>query len=178
MKLFAEHSRRRQRGVTMMETALATILVGMSVLSIMKLITVVTQQSGVAQKTTTALMLADNIRELTNGLPYNSSTAGNHLGPLTGMTGVSQFSDVQCFNGYVASPPVDAHGQTISGMSNWQQSVTVTHVSPSNFRLTDSLATDSACVLDRVRVTVSYQPQGTSTWQPIASVEWLKSKLQ
>jgi hypothetical protein len=178
MKLFVGRSHPRRRGVTMMETALATILVGMSVLAMLKLITVVTQQNGVAQKTTTALMLADNIRELTNGLPYNSGTVGNHLGPLTGMTTVSQFSDVQCFNGYVATPPVDAHGQPIASMGNWQQSVTVTHVSPSNFRLTDSLATDSACVLDRVQVTVSYLPQGTATWEPIASVEWLKSKLQ
>jgi Tfp pilus assembly protein PilV len=169
---------RRSRGVSMMETALATIIVGLSVLSIVNLITAVTQQNFVAQKTTTALMLADNIRELTNGLPYNSATQGNHLGPLTGMTTVSQYTDVQCFNGFTANPPIDAHGQTITNMSNWQQSVTVTHVSPSNFRLTDSLPTDSSCVIDRVQVTISYLPQGSTTWQSIATVEWLKSKLQ
>jgi Tfp pilus assembly protein PilV len=162
----------------MMETALATILVGLSVLAILRLITAVTQQNFVAQKTTTALMLADNIRELTNGLPYNSATQGNHLGPLTGMTTVAQYTDVQCFNGYTASPPIDAQGQTLSNMANWQQSVIVTHISPSNFKLTDTLATDSACVMDRVQVTISYLPQGSSTWQAIASVEWLKSKLQ
>jgi Tfp pilus assembly protein PilV len=162
----------------MMETALATILVGLTVLSILRLITAVTQQNFIAQKTTTALMLADNIRELTNGLPYNSSTAGNHLGPLPGMTSVSQYTDVQCFNGYTANPPIDANGQTLANMSQWQQSVTVTHVSPSNFQLTDPLDKDATCVMDRVQVTISYLPQGSSTWQAIASVEWLKSKLQ
>jgi hypothetical protein len=162
----------------MMETALATIIIGLTVLSILRLITGVTQQNFVAQKTTTALMLADNIRELTNGLPYNSSTEGNHLGPLAGMTSVAQYTDVQCFNGFTANPPIDAQGQTLSNMSNWQQAVTVTHVSPSNFALTDTLPTDSSCVMDRVQVTVSYLPQGSSTWQPIATVEWLKSKLQ
>ncbi len=170
------HSRAR-RGVTMMETALATILVGLSVLAIVNLVTVVTQQSFYAQKTTTALMLANNIRELTDGLPYNDPAAGTHLGPLAGQNNVSQYNDVECFNGYVASPPIDAHRQVLSNMANWQQSVTVTHVSPANYTLVDPLPTDAACTLDRVQVTVSYKAAGSATWLPIVTTEWLKAKL-
>ncbi len=165
------------RALTMMETALATIIVGLSVLAIVRLITAVTQQSFYAQKTTTALMLASSIRELMDGLPYNDPAAGTHLGPLPGQNNVSQYNDVESFNGYVANPPIDAHRQPLSNMGNWQQSITVTHVSPTNFTLTDPLPTDSACVLDRVQVTISYQPTGSATWLPIVTTEWLKAKI-
>src|SRR5579875_972361 len=82
--------RSARRGLTMMETSLATLIVGLSVLAVVKLISAVTQQSFYAQKTTTALMLANNIRELMDGLPYNDPAYGTHLGPLTGQTDVSQ----------------------------------------------------------------------------------------
>jgi Tfp pilus assembly protein PilV len=165
-----------RRGLTMMETALATLLVGLSILAVVRLITAVTEQNFVAQKTTTALMLADNIHELLNGKAYNDPQVGNHLGPISGT--FSQWVDVQSFNGFTspATGPVDAQGQTIPNMTMWQQSVTVKHINPSNFQLTDSLATDSACNVDRVLVTVSYNSSGT--WMPIATVEWLKSNVQ
>ena len=164
------------RGVTMMETALATILVGLSVLAVVQLITAVTQQSFVAQKTTTGLMLANNVHELMNGLAYNDAKAGNHLGPLDVTIPFTQWKDVQSFNGFAASPPVDAHGQTIPNMTGWKQSITVKHVNPGSFQLTDSLATDAACNLDRVIVTISYNSAGA--WVPIITTEWLKSDVQ
>jgi len=168
-------------GMTMIETALAMIIVGLAVVAIVKLISSVTQQNFYAQKTTTALTLANNVREYMNGLPYNDPATGTHLGVPTG-TPLSQFNDVEDFAGYLpnpagyfANPPIDAYGQNLSNMANWRQEVYVTHVNPNNFALTDSLATDSACNLDRVQVVVSYNSAGT--WVQIASIEWLKSKL-
>jgi len=166
-----------RRGFSILETCLATIIVGLSVLAIVRLITAVTQQNFYAQKTVTAEMLANNIRELTAGLPFNDPANGTHLGPNPGQTTLAQYNDVEDLNGFVANPPVDAQRQTIASLPDWQQSVTVTHVSPSNYSLSDSLPNDSACNLDRVRVTVSYRPPGTATWIPIVSMEWLKAKL-
>ncbi|HUO10616.1 MAG TPA: hypothetical protein VM008_20100 [Phycisphaerae bacterium] len=160
----------------MMETALATILVGVSVLAVVRLITVVSQQNFVAQETTTALMLADNLREYMKGLAYNDAIAGNHLGPINNAIPFTQWTDVQSFNGFVANPPIDAHGQTLANLADWQQSVTVKHCNPSNFQITDSLATDSACTVDRVIVTVSCKSNGS--WVPIATTEWLKANVQ
>lgn len=166
-----------RRAFSILETALATIIVGLTVLAIVRLITAVTQQNFYAQKTVTAEMLANNIRELTAGMPFNDPASGTHLGPDAGETTLAQYNDVEDFNGFVANPPVDAQRQTITSLADWQQSVTVTHVSPSNYSLSDSLPTDAACTLDRVRVTVSYRPRGTATWIAIVSMEWLKAKL-
>ena len=165
-----------RRGVTMMETALATIIVGLAVLGIVRLITAVSEQNFVAQKTTTALMLANNMHELLNGLAYNDAKSGNHLGPLDVTIPFTQWKDVQSFNGFIATPPVDAVGQTIPNMAAWKQSVTVKHVNPGSFQLTDSLATDASCNLDRVQVTVSFNSNGV--WIPIVSTEWLKGNVQ
>jgi len=173
----ARPRRKVRRGITLLETALATVIVGTAVLAIVRLVSAVTTQNFYAQKTTTALMLANNIREVMNGLPFNDPANGNHLGPDNGVVSVSQYNDCQDFSGFTASPPIDANRQPISNLSSWQQSVSVTHVNPSNYLLTDSLATDAAVTMDRVKVVVSYQVQGTATWTPIVTVEWLKAKL-
>ena len=94
-------SRHARRGLTMIETALATIIVGLSVLSIVKLVTVVVGQNMVAQKTTTALTLANNVREYMNGLPFNDPATGTHRGIAAG-TPLSQYNDVEDFCGNVA----------------------------------------------------------------------------
>ena len=165
-------------GLTLFETMLATIIVGLSVLAIVRLITAIHQQNFYAQKTTTALMLANNLRELMAGMPFTDPANGVHLGPLSGMTTVAQYASVEDFNGLVCNPPIDANRQTIASLPNWRQQVTVTHVSPSNYSLADSLPTDQACVLDRVTVTVSYNatPANAATWMTITTLEWLKSK--
>ena len=175
--------RRRRGGLTMIETALATIIVGLSVLSIVKLVSVVVGQNWVAQKTTTALTLANNIRELMNGLPFNDPATGTHLGVAAG-TPITQFNDCEDFAGTLPTPagtlinpPVDSYGQPMSNMSNWRQEVYVTHINPNNYALTDTLATDAAVNADRIQVIISYLPQGSSTWVQITSVEWIKSKL-
>ncbi len=168
----------RRRGLTLFETSLATLIVGLSVLAITRLVTAVHQQNFYAQKTTTALTLANSMRELLAGMPFTDPANGVHLGPLSWESGVTQYTNVEDFNGLSANPPIDANRQAISSLPNWRQQVTVTHVNPNNYSLTDSLATDQACVLDRVTVTVSYNatPGNANTWMTIATMEWLKSK--
>ena len=73
-------SSRHARGLSLMETALATVIVGTAVLAIVRLVTAVTTQNFYAQKTTLALTLADNIREVMNGLPFSDPAIGTHLG--------------------------------------------------------------------------------------------------
>ena len=169
---------RSRRAFTLLETSLATLIVGLTVLSIVKLITAVTVQNFYAQKTTTAMMLANNLRELFASLPFNDPVYGTHLGPNTGQTTLASFTDVEDFDGFVANPPIDANRQAIPSLSNWRQSVSIVHVNPNNFQLNDSVATDSACVLDRVTITVAYNsnPANSSGWTAISSIEFIKSK--
>ncbi len=180
--LFSHQSRkpatkRQRRGLTMFETALATVVVGTAITAIVKLITAVSQENFYAQKTTTALTLADDLRELVDGLPMCDPANGVHLGPDNGVTQVSQFDDVEDFANYTANPPIDAHCQPITALANWKQTVTVTHILPGNYTATDPSGNDQGCTMDRVLVTITYNPPGTIDWITVASVEWLKARI-
>lgn len=170
----------RRRGLTLMETALATIIVGLTVVAIVKLIAAVSQQDFYAQKTTTAMMLASNMRELMAGLPFCDAANGVHLGPDSGETTVAAFNDVEDFSGFTANPPIDANRQTLSNLPNWQQTVTIKHMLPGNggYNSTDPVATDQSVMMDRVTVVVSYSstPSDPASWVQIVSMEWLKSR--
>jgi hypothetical protein len=163
-----------------MEMALSTIIVGVAVLAIVRLITAVTQQNFYAQKTTTALMLANNMRELMVGLPLSDPAAGIHLGPDSGETNVSMFNDVEDFNGFVANPPIDANRQALPNLVNWRQTVTVSHILPgvNGFNANDPAPGDPGVLMDRVTVAISYSPtpSDNTSWIHIVSIEWLKSK--
>jgi hypothetical protein len=173
-------SRRRRAGLTLWETSLATLIVGLAVVAISQLILSVTQENFYAQKTTTALTLANNVRELLIGLPFNDPAFGTHLGPNTGQATIGLFNDVEDFNGYATCPPIDANRQPITALPNWQQSVTVAHITPgaNGYNTTDPASTDPGVVLDRVTITVSYSatPSDATSWKRICSVEFLKSK--
>src|ERR1035437_6365938 len=95
---------RGRRGFTLLETALATVIVGSAVLALMKLVTATTTQNVAAQRMTIGLMLANNVREMMAGLPYNDPANGTHLGPDAGET-LASFNDVEDFNGLTVSPP-------------------------------------------------------------------------
>jgi hypothetical protein len=159
-----------------METSLATVIIGLSVLSIVKLVSAATTQTGITQKYTTAYMLVDNIHELLLGLPFNDPIFGTHTGgPNTGQTSLSQFNDVEDFDGYAPSPPIDANRQPIASLANWQQSVSVTLIGDVNGHLLNG-AGGTYSVVERVRVTISYRPSAIAAWTPILTSSWLKTK--
>lgn len=144
---------RRRRGLTLMETALATVIVGVAVLSLVKLMTVTTQQTGYSQKLTNAYMLANQVRESTGGLT---------------------FSQVQALNGVSYAPPIDSNGQPINNLSNWQQSISVQPVGDVNGQLLNGTG-GTYSVVERVRVTISYRASPEDTWTPIVTNSWWKT---
>jgi len=173
----AAPARKKRRGLTMFETALATVVVGTAITAIVQLIYAVTQENFYAQKTTTALTLANDMRELIDGLPLADPAVGVHLGPTNGLTQPSQFNDVEDFANFNANPPIDAHCQAIAALSNWKQTVTITHILSGNYNASDPVANDASVMMDRIQVLISYNPPGTVDWYPITTVEWLKAKI-
>jgi len=160
-----------------METALATLIVGSAVLSLVKLVTSTTQQSSYTQKITTGLMLASQIREMMADLPFCDPYNGvDTSGPDVGETTVAQYNDVEDFNGYTACPPIDAHRQPITGLPDWRQVVTVTLVGDNSGNTLNGVVNNLGAVVERVKVVVSYRTPGGNNWQPVASSVWLKTK--
>ena len=177
LKKHPSASRRgKRRGLTMFETALATVVVGTAITAIVQLIWAVTQENFYAQKTTTGLTLANDMRELIDGLPLADPAVGVHLGP-NGLTQPSQFNDVEDFANFNANPPIDAHCQALPALANWKQTVTITHILAGNYNASDPVANDASVTMDRIQVLISYNPPGTVDWFPITTVEWLKAKI-
>src|SRR5882724_10957856 len=111
MRLFARQLRRRspaRRGFTLLETGLATIIIGMGVVAIVELLAKGTMSQIEANDLTIAVNLANSIHELTYNLKFTDPTNINnptpHWGPETGET-IANYNDNDDFDGKTFSPP-------------------------------------------------------------------------
>jgi prepilin-type N-terminal cleavage/methylation domain-containing protein len=197
---FAPKPRRkpaRKRGFTLIETTLTSIIVGVSVTALVKLVIVNTQQNRYSQQLTTACLLAENCREMMTGLSFSDPSNGTlSFGP-EGSETLATYNDVDDFDGFdsivrpdIASGqpvgPVDAARrvitETVGGVTQvpidwkcWRQQIAVDPVDPNNLNVTfPKPNTGRVCV--RVTVTISYLPAGTASWQQVVQLRWLKTR--
>jgi type II secretory pathway pseudopilin PulG len=176
MQLGIRSSRaRRTRGFTLMEAALATVIVGVGVLSTVELFAGLTQQTRIANHETTALFLANNAHELLGELSFDDPLTGSTtFGPesnetLTGVeSGSRPFNDLDDFVGSF-SPPIDSSRQPIEALSQYTQTISVTNVDPNRPTLASA---GSAC--RRVTVVITYRPTASEGAQEVYRVSWLR----
>jgi hypothetical protein len=173
---------RRSRGFTLIEAALATVIVGTGVLAIIAAQQAYHRKNDWAQRTGTAMLLANEVRELTLTLPQHDPITGDsNMGPETGETGVASYDDLDDFAGVVTAgkgagvtfdPPINALRQGIPDMDGWSQFVRVDNVLPDNISstFTQPLGTTD---LMRVTVTVKYQAPNAAEATPISTVTWV-----
>jgi hypothetical protein len=148
-----------------METALATIIVGVGVMGVMQLLAKGTQANSSSADQTIGVNLVRNLREFSLKLGYNDPNTPTNWGLDAGETvnNPAGWNDLNDMDGQTFSPPIDSRAQQLSNLPNWSQSVVVHSVDP------DSLGTDSpngttpAC---RVTVTVTRGTTvvATQTW--------------
>jgi type II secretory pathway pseudopilin PulG len=165
------------KAFTYVEVMLATIVVGVAVPALLLLVGSTTKLNASSQQYTTALMLANQMHEMMSSLPFNDPLSGTHTGgPNAGEGLVGQYDDVQDFDGLSVSPPIDANRQGMDGMDNWRQSVAVQLLGNSQGKLLGSVTGDTAAIVERVRVTVSYRTPGGSQWVPVVTLSFLKTR--
>src|SRR5436190_18862958 len=117
-------------GFTLLESALATIIIGVGVLAVMGLFDACTQQNAQGARSTTAMMLAGHIQELMEGLPFCDPVKGAAtFGPETGES-LATFNDVDDFDGQTFNPPIDSTRTAVASLSQYSQVVTVMPVYP------------------------------------------------
>src|SRR4051812_25415543 len=93
---FSSHSLRR--AFTLLESALATIIIGVGVLAMMGLFEACTRQNRQGAAATTAMLLAGHIQELMEGLPFcDPNTGRTTFGPEKGET-LFLFNDIDDFD--------------------------------------------------------------------------------
>jgi hypothetical protein len=176
-----------------METALTTVIVGLAITALVKLVLATTQQDAVSQRMTAASLLAENVREMMAGLPFTDPAAGTTgFGPNSGET-FATYNDTDDFDGFDSTNRPDLSGGAPVGVvdaarrvivdpatneipdewKNFRQQIVVEPVDPTNFNtVLPKTVTNRAVV--RVTVTVSYKLGGV--WQTAAQLRWIKAR--
>ena len=133
------------RGFTLIEAAMVTVICGIGVMSMLQLLAAGSAENGDAAKLTTAMTLANNVREMSLALAFYDTQQQNgnpHVWDSKEAT-IETYDNVTDLDGPVDtwdkpedakgwqkfSPPRDGTRQVINGYTNWAQYVKVETVS-------------------------------------------------
>jgi hypothetical protein len=152
----------RRTGFTLIEAALTTAIIGFGVVSMMGLLATGTTNNKDSAQLTTGLQLARAVREMTVSLPFADPVNPTHFGKESGEN-LATFNDLDDFNGFVASPPVNARRQPMNEFDGWEQSVTVQTVDPDALTVNAPAGSQPAA---KVRVVVK------RNGRQVCRVEW------
>jgi len=115
----------------LIEAAIVTAIVGIGIVGVLELLAAGTMANRDSAELTTAVYLANNINEMTQGVAYASLKSS--------------------YDNHTYDPPIDATGAALGGFTGWKQVVSVKYVDPN---LLTSIVPDSQ-VEPTERVTVS-----------------------
>ena len=188
-------SRRARGGFTLIETALATVIVGVGVLSIVAAQQAFHKQNAWSTHASTATLLGNEIREMTLRLPRHDPVVGMVFDEVTGdplswgpepdELWVGDFDDLDDFDGNgdglifsadsdPPNGPINARREIISNMDGWSQIVTVRNVDP--FDITDPDVPDASTSMIVIEVLVTYRAPTKGTAIEMTRVSWIAPK--
>lgn len=177
--------RRRGAGFTLLETGLATVIVGVGLLATFQTFMACTLQTRESTQMATAMMLTTNIQEMMGGLSFCDPGSGR--GSFRAESGevLATFDDIDDFDGVHDSgeiglnPPIDALRQPIPELSQFTQVISVWPVYPNKLSINSNEAspdipqttyTGSA----RVRVSVYYRAKTSEPQQKVYEASWIR----
>jgi len=152
---------------TLAEVLVATVLVGLAIVSLLVASKAFTQVNSAAVKLTNAEFLIDQIRELTTPLDVVDPQSGTaNFGPETGES-LSNYDDLDDFDGASFCPPIDAGRQQLTDLSAFTQQITVENVSATNF---EQVVDDHWSLFVRITVRIFLQSE------QLSSRQWLRAR--
>jgi type II secretory pathway pseudopilin PulG len=178
---------RRGAGFTLLETALATIILGTGVLAIIQAQQYFYHQNAWSTQTSTATFLASELRERLYRMPrHDPITAEDSWGPEPGEYSPEDYDDLDDFDGAdsagtvwdspwegQATGPLDSRGRVIDDMQGWSQMVEVTNVDPMSIWTEE---TDGTTEMVMVTVTVFYQGMLDASPMEVTSMQWISRR--
>jgi len=180
-KLFRAHDR---SAFTLMETALAIVIVGTGVISIMQAQMAFHQQNSWSSHTSAATFLANEIREMTVRLPRHDPVTGTAFwGPEPNESSVVDFDDLDDFDGdfgvgvvfsdEAGNGPINAMREEIPDMAGWAQVVRCYNVDPMDMGAVGDDGMDGTTNMIRMEVTVTYQGPNDADPTEITQLVWI-----
>ena len=158
---------------------LVTIIVGVGVLAIVAAQQAYHQQNGYAQHMGSALLLANELRELTLSLPLHDPITGPTVwGPEGNETTIAGYDDLDDFDGGMGtgltiSPPIDGLRQPLPGMEQWTQRVTVENVLPTF--VSGTAVPDNTTDVVRITCRVLYQGPDDAEPSEVTRLSWIRA---
>jgi len=141
--------RRSRRGFTLIESAMAMVIIGVAVGAMLQLIAAGTQVNIAGSELATAINLGKNIKEFSQTLTYKDAT-----GATTRPSSIGLSSDIWDMDGFTVSPPVDCTGRQLDNYGSWSQNITVQTVNPA--QVASTRPTDQTVGLARITVSISH----------------------
>ena len=171
---------RYRRGFTLIETALATIIVGVGVVAIVSAQQAFHIKNNWSTHASTATLLGNEIREMTISLPRHDPVNGLAFwGSEPNELWVGDFDDVDDFDGddgglifsaALGNGPINARREIIANMDGWAQIVQVYNIDPFNIT---SIQPNGTTDLLRVEVVVTYQAPADINPREMTRVSWI-----
>lgn len=178
------HRPKSRRGFTLIETALATVIVGVGVLAMISAQQAFHQKNQWSTQASIAMRLGNEIRELTLNMPRRDPVNGTETwGPEANETSLDDFDDLDDFDGddgegtvfsaSLGNGPINSRREVIPDMDGWSQTVRVFNVAQFN---TTSAVADGSTEFVKVEVTVHYQGPTDENPVEMTKVSWLARK--
>jgi len=168
------------RGFTLLETALAIVIVGVGVLSMMAAQQAWHKQNDWAENVGLATRLGNEIREMTLTLPRHDPVTGvDTWGTELNEDVVADFDDLDdfdgagsglSFSGADSTGPLNSLRQPIVGLSDWSQEVQVWNVDPGDI---NAVVPDGTSELMVVEVTVFWDDPRGGGVREMTRVRWV-----
>ncbi len=164
------------RGFTLVETALAIVIVATGMLAMVAANQAFVMQNDWGERAAQAARLGGEIRECSLTMPiFDPVTANSTWGPEAGEASVADWDDMDDFDGLDAAGwsgtgPVDATGSVIPGMLQWRQVVQVESVDPVDLGTVVGDGTSDAV---RVSVDVFWQESPSAASELVTTVTWV-----
>ncbi len=179
-------ARVRRHGFTLIESALATIIIGVGVLSIVSAQQAFHQKNAWSTHVSTATWLGNEIREMTLNLPRHDPVTGDAFWgpePDTEPT-IFDYDDLDDFDGVggngllfsaipvagVVNGPRNSRREIIQNMDGWEQTIFVDQVDPYDI---SSPPVDPTFYLMRMTVVVTYQGPSDANPREVTTVSWI-----
>ena len=153
--------RKLARGFSLVEVAVATIIIGLGVAALMVSVGAGTRTNNEGMKLTEAVFLAQEMREWTLKLPFVDPNLPNSPpGPEGSENPQVSVDDLDDLMNVTYSPPRNGQGSPITDMAGWSQHITITWQDENSLALTVSNGSSNFVY---VEVRIAYQGQEVLT---------------
>ena len=167
------------RGFTLIETAMATVIIGTGVLAIVFAQQTFHAQNDWAQRAATGMRLAGEIREMTFNLPRHDPVTGTDTwGPEDNEATVEDYDDLDDFDGAIFSfdldnGPLSARRAAIENLPGWSQYIEVRNVDP--FDIHD-VQENGTTEMTQIEVIIEYQGPMDLAPNEITRLTWIQPR--